>query len=100
MCLLKRNKFSPRHSSSISINLVLQVLITILALASATTMQAYILLCTVVFSFIKWVDKIILNNSTLFCHIVTKILVNNGSDNGLLPYGTKPLPEPMLSQND
>ena len=29
----------------------------------------------------------------------TKILVNNGSDNGLLPDGNKPLPEPMLTRN-
>ena len=27
-----------------------------------------------------------------------KILVNNGSDNGLLPDGTNPLPELMLTQ--
>ena len=26
----------------------------------------------------------------------SEILVNNGSDNGLLPVGTKPLQEPML----
>ena len=26
-----------------------------------------------------------------------EILVNNGSGNGLLPDGTKPLPEPMLT---
>ena len=28
-----------------------------------------------------------------------QILVNDGSDNDLLPGGTKPLPEPMLSRN-
>ena len=27
---------------------------------------------------------------------MTKILVNNDSDNGLVPASTKPLPEPML----
>ena len=30
-------------------------------------------------------------------HIATEIWVNIGSDNGLLPNGTKPLPEPMLT---
>ena len=29
--------------------------------------------------------------------MVTKIWVNIGSGNGLLPDGTKPLPEPMLT---
>ena len=29
--------------------------------------------------------------------MMSLILVNNGSGNGLLPDGTKPLPEPMLS---
>ena len=28
-----------------------------------------------------------------------QILANKGSDNSLLPYGTKPLPEPMLTSN-
>ena len=28
---------------------------------------------------------------------MTKILVNNDSDNGLVPASTKPLPEPMLT---
>ena len=32
-------------------------------------------------------------------HMVTKILVNTGSDNGLLPDSTKPLHEPMLTQD-
>ena len=32
-----------------------------------------------------------------WCHMVTKIWVNIGSGNGLLPDGTKPLPEPMLT---
>ena len=31
--------------------------------------------------------------------MTTKILINNGSDNGLLPDGTKPLPEPMLTRD-
>ena len=30
-------------------------------------------------------------------HMATKIWVNTGSGNGLLPDGTKPLPEPMLT---
>ena len=30
--------------------------------------------------------------------MATKILVYNGSDNGVLPDSTKPLPEPMLTQ--
>ena len=30
-------------------------------------------------------------------HMALKILVNNGSGNDLLPNGTKPLPEPMLT---
>ena len=29
--------------------------------------------------------------------MATEIWVNIGSDNGLLPDGTKPLPEPMLT---
>ena len=33
----------------------------------------------------------------LLCHKATKIWVNFGSGNGLLPDGTKPLPEPMLT---
>ena len=32
-------------------------------------------------------------------HMPTKILVNNGSDHGMLPDGTKSLPEPMLTQD-
>ena len=32
-------------------------------------------------------------------HMVTKIWVNIGSGNGLLPDGTKPLPEPMLTDH-
>ena len=31
------------------------------------------------------------------CHRATQILVNIGSGNGLLPDGTKPLPEPILT---
>ena len=31
--------------------------------------------------------------------MVTEIWVNIGSGNGLLPNGTKPLPEPMLSKD-
>ena len=30
-------------------------------------------------------------------HMALEILVNTGSGNGLLPDGTKPLPEPMLA---
>ena len=33
----------------------------------------------------------------LWRHMVIEILVNTGSGNGLLPDGTKPLPEPMLT---
>ena len=33
----------------------------------------------------------------LWYHMATYIWVNNGSGNGLLPVGTKPLPEPMLT---
>ena len=32
-------------------------------------------------------------------HMVSQNLVNVGSSNGLLPDGTKPLPEPVLSYN-
>ena len=32
--------------------------------------------------------------------MVTQIQVNIGSGNGLLPDGTKPLPEPLLTDND
>ena len=32
-----------------------------------------------------------------WCHMVTQIWVNIGSGNGLLPDGSKPLPEPMLT---
>ena len=31
-------------------------------------------------------------------YIAAEILVNTGSGNGLLPDGTKPLPEPMLTK--
>ena len=31
--------------------------------------------------------------------MATEIWVNSGSGNGLLPDGTKPLPEPMLTDN-
>ena len=31
--------------------------------------------------------------------MVAYIWVNTGSDNGLLPDGTKPLPEPMLADH-
>ena len=34
-----------------------------------------------------------------WCHMVTQIWVNIGSDNGLVPDGTKPLPEPMLTNH-
>ena len=33
----------------------------------------------------------------LGCHLATSIYVNTGSCNGLLPDGTKPLPEPVLT---
>ena len=33
----------------------------------------------------------------LWCHMATENWVNIGSGNGLLPDGTKPLPEPMLT---
>ena len=32
--------------------------------------------------------------------MVTQIQVNIGSGNGLLPDGTKPLPEPLLTDHD
>ena len=45
----------------------------------------------------KWID---LNISSIHAkfpsHMASKILVSNGSDNGLLPDGTKPLPEAMF----
>ena len=34
---------------------------------------------------------------TLYADMVTEICINIGSGNGLLPDGTKPLPEPMLT---
>ena len=36
---------------------------------------------------------------TWWCHMVTYIWVNIGSSNSLLPDGTKPLPEPMLTKH-
>ena len=33
------------------------------------------------------------------CHMAAEIWVNIGSGNGLLPDGTKPLPEPMLTNH-
>ena len=33
----------------------------------------------------------------MWYHMMTKIWVNLGSGNGLMPHGTKPLPEPMLT---
>ena len=36
---------------------------------------------------------------TWWCHMATKIWINIGSGNGLLPDGTKPLPEPMLTDH-
>ena len=30
-------------------------------------------------------------------HMVMQNMINNGSGNGLMPGGTKPLPEPMLT---
>ena len=35
--------------------------------------------------------------NSLWHHMATEIWVNTGSGNGLLPDGTKPLPEPMLT---
>ena len=34
-----------------------------------------------------------------FHHIVTKVLANNGSENGLWPDSTMPLPEPLLTED-
>ena len=36
---------------------------------------------------------------TYWGHMVTEIWINIGSGNGLLPDGTKPLPESMLTYN-
>ena len=37
-------------------------------------------------------------NYAVLCFVmVSEILVNTGSGNGLVPDGTKPLPEPMLT---
>ena len=35
-------------------------------------------------------------SSVMWCHMATQIWVNTDSGNGLLPKGTKPLPEPMF----
>ena len=43
-------------------------------------------------------DKSTLVQVMAWCRQATEILVNIGSGNGLLPDGTKPLPEPMLTQ--
>ena len=44
----------------------------------------------------KWVSETPLSHCG---HMVTQIWVNIGSDNGLLPDDTKPLPEPMLTNH-
>ena len=46
-----------------------------------------------------WVCKSNLTHCGLIRHIATEIWVNIGSGNGLLPDGTKPLPERMLSNH-
>ena len=38
-----------------------------------------------------------ITHCALWCHMATTIWVNIGSGNGLLPDGTKPLPEPLWS---
>ena len=45
----------------------------------------------------RGVRKGFFNSFLKWSHIITKILVNNGSDNGLLPHASKLLPEPMLT---
>ena len=55
----------------------------------------------------SWYNKILVikskssdtNQIPLYCRTATWIWVNIGSGNGLLPDGTKPLPEPMLTHN-
>ena len=42
-------------------------------------------------------DSLSVPRLSTHCSPVTQIWVNIGSGNGLLPYGTKPLPEPMLT---
>ena len=54
-------------------------------LSSWTCLQAVRSVVTLTHCVAKW------------CHMVTLIWVNIGSGNGLLPDGTKPLPEPMLT---
>ena len=49
---------------------------------------------------VSWMDKMVCNTVTsqrARRHMSTEIWVNMGSSNGLLPGGTKPLPEPMLT---
>ena len=47
---------------------------------------------------LTWVIASIYNKSKAnWGHVMTFIWVNSGSGNGLLPDGTKPLPEPMLT---
>ena len=43
----------------------------------------------------EWVSDLFLQH--FFNNVALEIWVNNGSGNGLLPDGTKPLPEPMLT---
>ena len=45
----------------------------------------------------KGCTKRFFNSFLKWSHMITKILVNNGSDNGLLPHASKLLPEPMLT---
>ena len=45
----------------------------------------------------KGLTAMTLTHWALWHHMATEIWVNTGSGNGLLPDGTKPLPEPMLT---
>ena len=60
-------------------------------------------ICT--YNSVKWTDRLDIRYTppsiqlivALWHHMATEVWVNIGSGNGLLPDGTKPLPEPMLT---
>ena len=45
---------------------------------------------------LNW-SSIVIKNIITHCGLVTQIWINIGSSNGLLPDGSKPLPEPVLT---
>ena len=100
---LTSHELKPQNSStgksSFSLNLLIKLLIhfpwlnSIICYAQLITRSGQI---SMVFSWdrVGRFDQLIV---AWWRHMVTKILVNIGSGNGLLPDDTKPLPEPMLT---